>query len=83
MIALESNGYYANETNGYHKHDDKEDDIYNRDRYIVMELLKPSVTQNYLISAKNQQKNSQNGKNDLLEKSYITNELGIYGVLVK
>lgn len=82
MIELESNRK-QNGTNGCHKNDYDEDDIYNRDRYIVMELLKPSVTHNYLISAKSQHKNSQNGKNVSLEKSYITNELGIYGVLVK
>jgi hypothetical protein len=82
MIELERNGYYRNGTNIDHTHEDK-DDIYNKDRYIVMELLKPSVTQNYLVSAKNQHKNSQNGRNSILEKSYITNELGIYGVLVK
>lgn len=58
-----------------------EEDLYKRDRYIVMERLRPVVSQNYFISPRNQmylQRTS--GK---LEKTEVTNELGIYGVLVR
>jgi hypothetical protein len=55
--------------------------LYNKENYIVMELLKPFVTENYIISAKSQQQLIQN--NSQVKKSKINNELGIYGVLVK
>lgn len=65
------------------------DDVYNKDLYIVMELLRPPVSQNYIISAKSQMKKyNQNASNvekkvSLLDKIEITNELGIYGVILK
>jgi len=62
---------------------DSNDELYNRERYIVMELLKPAISENYIVSPKLQQKLVQSGKGSLLEKEKITNELGIYGVLVK
>ena len=62
---------------------DSNDELYNRERYIVMELLKPAISENYIISPKLQQKLVQSGKGSLLEKEKITNELGLYGVLVK
>jgi hypothetical protein len=60
-----------------------DDELYNKERYIVMELLKPAISENYIISPKLQQNLVQSGKESLLEKENITNELGVYGVLVK
>ncbi|CAF0731917.1 unnamed protein product [Brachionus calyciflorus] len=59
------------------------EDKYNKDLYIVMEYLRPQVTYNYIISSKLQQKLYETGQKDLFEKKEITNELGVYGVLVK
>lgn len=57
--------------------------IYNKESFIVQELLKPLISENYIISPKIQQKLVQSDKKDLLQKENITNELGVYGVLVK
>lgn len=59
------------------------DELYNKERYIVMELLKPVISENYIISPKLQQKLVQANNQLLLNKEKITNELGVYGVLVK
>jgi len=47
-----------------------------------MELLRPVITNNFIISPKIQMNNKKLGK-DSLAKISITNELGIYGVLVQ
>ena len=57
--------------------------MYNKESFIVQELLKPLISENYIISPKIQQKLVQSDKKDLLQKENITNELGVYGVLVK
>lgn len=57
--------------------------MYNKESFIVQELLKPLITENYIISPKIQQKLVQSDNKDLLQKENITNELGVYGVLVK
>lgn len=56
---------------------------YNKNFYIVMEYLRPFVSHNYIISSKYQQQLYETGKQGTLEKKKITNELGVYGVLVK
>ena len=53
-----------------------------RDLYILMELLNPVVNENYIISANTISMAKKRGK-DLLEKIKITNEIGIFGVLVQ
>ena len=59
-------------------------DVYNRQRYIVMELLRPVISNNFLISARSQQSlRAKSGTRRLVEKAEITNELGVFGVLVK
>ena len=60
-----------------------DNELYNKERYIVMELLKPVITENFIISPKLQHSLVQSEKLSLLEKENITNELGVYGVLVK
>jgi hypothetical protein len=61
---------------------DNEDEIItNKQRYIVMELLKPPITENVIVSSKSQQKLANTG--NLVHMSKITNELGIFGVLVR
>ena len=56
----------------------------NRDFYIVMELLKPLVSYNYIISPKLQAEAANNVKQKYrLDKIKITNELGIYGVYLR
>jgi hypothetical protein len=76
--------------NGHH------DPVYDKNLYIAMEFLRPQETDNFIISSRGQ-KNvynalAESGKaippaisNDtfLLEKTTITYELGIYGVLLK
>jgi hypothetical protein len=57
--------------------------MYNKESFIVQELLKPLISENYIISPKIQQKLVQSDNKDLLQKENITNELGVYGVLVK
>jgi len=57
--------------------------MYNKESFIVQELLKPLISENYIISPKIQQKLIQSDNKDLLQKENITNELGVYGVLVK
>ena len=47
-----------------------------------MELLRPVITNNYIISPKSQMCAKKNG-DDSLTKIKITNELGIYGVIVQ
>lgn len=59
------------------------EDRYNKNFYIVMEYLRPFVSHNYIISSKHQKQLFENGKQGTLEKKKITNELGVYGVLVK
>jgi len=61
--------------------DDEDETITNKQRYIVMELLKPPITENVIVSSKSQQKLANTG--NLLHVSKITNELGIFGVLVR
>ena len=69
---------------------------YDRNLYIAMELLRTLVSDNYIISSQSQRALTQSLeergekilpaiKNDrfLLKKQLITNELGIYGVLVR
>lgn len=48
-----------------------------------MEYLRPAISDNFIISPKSQQNLYQSGKEGTLNKISITNELGIYGVLVK
>ena len=57
------------------------EDITNKDRYIVMELLKPMVTENILITQKSQHILAKT--NCSIKTSRINNELGTFGVLVK
>jgi hypothetical protein len=61
--------------------DDEDEIITNKQRYIVMELLKPPITENVIVSSKSQQKLANTG--NLVHMSKITNELGIFGVLVR
>ena len=56
------------------------EDIYNRDRYIVMEKLRPTESKNFLITSKY---HSNMLKSNELKRIDITNELGVYGVLVR
>ncbi len=53
-----------------------------RGLYILMELLNPVVNENYIISANTISMAKKGGKG-LLEKIKITNEIGIFGVLVQ
>ncbi len=58
--------------------------MFNKDFYIVMELLKPLVSNNYIISSKLQaEKTSKLEERYRLKKVKITNELGIYGVYLR
>ncbi len=59
----------------------EENEIYNKDRYVVMDILYPFVSENYIISSRREKIYNKNG-DELLEKIKITNELGIYGVLI-
>jgi hypothetical protein len=59
-----------------------ENEIPNKDLFIVMDLIKPVLTNNYIISPKGQQK-LYNSNKKKLGKVQISNELGIYGVLVR
>ena len=70
-------------TNGNHTNRNNIDEMYNKDMYIVMELLRAVTSNNYIISPKSQLALSKIGSSDLLNKIQITNELGIYGVLVR
>ena len=54
----------------------------NRQLYILMELLKPVVNENFIISANSISMAKKLGKNSL-EKTRITNEIGIFGALVQ
>ena len=49
-----------------------------KDLYVVMEFLRPIAHDNYIISSKSQKDNKK-----LLHKLPITNELGIYGTLIR
>lgn len=55
--------------------------IPNKDSFIVMDLIKPVATNNFIISSKKQKglKTIQSK----FSKIKISNELGIYGVLVR
>jgi hypothetical protein len=70
--------------------------VYDRNVYIAMELLRPLVSDNYIISSYNQEKLHkslvESGKeitpaiqNDTFsfKKTAITYELGVFGVLLK
>ena len=48
------------------------DELYNKERYIVMELLKPVISENYIISPKLQQKLVQANNQLLLNKEKLT-----------
>lgn len=61
--------------------DSDDEDITNKNRYIVMELLKPRITDNILVSQGSQQILAKT--KSPLKTSKINNELGTYGVLVK
>lgn len=61
--------------------DRENEDLLNKERYIVMELLKAPITENILVTPKMQQKFQETG--NLHQRSKITNELGIFGVLVR
>ena len=54
----------------------------NRQLYILMELLNPVVNENFIISANSISMAKKLGKNSL-EKTRITNEIGIFGALVQ
>ena len=54
-----------------------------KDLYVVMELLRPMAVDNYIISPKSQREMIQNGDTVLLKKVAVTNELGVYGTIVK
>ena len=58
------------------------DHKYKRDLYIIMELLRPVTSSNYIISPKLQM-NAKKSGGECLNKISITNELGVYGVLVQ
>jgi hypothetical protein len=59
---------------------DSEDEVVtNRKRYIVMERLKPAIVENVIISSRTQHRLAGN----MVNVSQITNELGIFGVLVR
>lgn len=83
------NNYYKNEikeilSNMLDKRElnDSEDEmVTSKKRYIVMELLKAPVTKNIIINPKSQQKLAATA--NLLHVSKITNELGIFGILVR
>jgi len=55
--------------------------VTNKQRYIVMERLKPAVVENVLISSRAQKKLAISG--EMVGVSQITNELGMFGVLVR
>lgn len=57
------------------------EDKYDKELYIVMELLKPPTTENLVISAKTEQYNFINQKQ--IKCSKINSEFGVYGVLVR
>ncbi len=59
---------------------EEEEDIYNKERYIAMERLRPVESKNYIISSKY---HSNLIKSPDLKKISITNELGVFGVLVR
>jgi hypothetical protein len=56
----------------------QDEEKYDPNRYIVMELLKPAITENYIISWKSVYDNQSK-----LQKTKITNELGVYGVYLR
>ena len=55
--------------------------IPSKDIFVVMDVIKPTSSENYIISPKSQQKCSDSDQK--LVKTQITNELGIFGVLVR
>ena len=55
--------------------------IPSKDIFVVMDVIKPTSSENYIISPKAQQKCSDSDQK--LVKTRITNELGIFGVLVR
>ena len=61
-----------------------QEDMYKKERFIVMELLRPLVSDNYIISPKSQQQSLYAKLGDeYLKKIQITNEVGVYGVQVR
>lgn len=61
--------------------DERDSAVPNKNLFIVMDLIKPVYTENYIISPKSQQMLASSQQK--LSKTQITNELGIYGVLVR
>lgn len=67
-------------TNGAN-HQNGDSTIPSKDIFVVMDVIKPTSSENYIISPKAQQKCSDSDQK--LVKTRITNELGIFGVLVR
>ena len=72
-----------NQTSEWSNPSQYEGNLYHRDSYIAMERLKPIASFNYLISAKNQAHLHRTDQAAQIRKTEITNELGIYGVVVR
>ena len=65
-----------------HEISDSEDEVVtNKQRYIVMERLKPTIVDNVIVSSRTQQRLATKG--EMVSVSKITNELGMFGVLVR
>jgi hypothetical protein len=60
------------------RNEQDDEEKYDPNRYIVMELLKPAITENYIISSK-----CVYDDRSKLKKTKITNELGVYGVYLR
>lgn len=72
----------TNNGGGHHNnqhHDEKSSS--NKDLFIVMNKINPVSSENYIVSAHSQCKMADSQQK--LTKMRITNELGIYGVLVR
>ena len=70
----------TNNDDGHHNnHDEKSSS--NKDLFIVMNKINPVSSENYIVSAHSQCKVTDSQQK--LTKMRITNELGIYGVLVR
>jgi hypothetical protein len=52
-----------------------------KELYILMELLNPIVNDNFIISSQTQMRAKKDG-NDCLRKIRISDEFGIFGVLI-
>lgn len=78
----DTNNDNNNDDDGHHNnHHDEKSSSNNKDLFIVMNKINPASSENYIVSAHSQCKVVDSQQK--LTKMRITNELGIYGVLVR